>query len=329
MRSTTRNRWRAIWQPDMYHGWGRWRSFFEGWYFKLVDADERFVLALIPGIAYDKMGRAEAFLQVLDGKAGQAQYHVFPANAFEPANDKFAVKLADNFFSADRIQLQLPDLKGEIHFKDCYTWPRMLGAPGIMGWYSFVPFMECYHGIVSLHHTLQGSLHIGAEKVDFSGGKGYIEKDWGVSFPHSWIWMQTNHFETMPKACLTASVARIPWLGRHFVGYIVGLLLGDRLYRFATYTGAMMKADFDDQTVRLAFKGRNNRLEIIAQQAYGGTLLSPISGNMTGKVNESMQASIQVQLFENERLIFSDIGRNAGLEVAGPARELCTNNWRR
>lgn len=322
-------RWRATWNPDMYHGWGKTHNYFEGWYFKIVDPTERFVFALIPGISLGKNGDAHAFIQVLDGKKSTSTYHEFPADNFQPSSETFELALADNFFSTNQLHLHLPELQGELHWQNRYPWPRMLGAPGIMGWFSFVPFMECYHGVVSLNHTLQGRMRVYGEDVDFTGGKGYIEKDWGESFPNAWIWMQTNHFEAAYPVCLSASVAKIPWLGSHFIGYIVGFLLNEKLYRFATYTGAMMKADFDDDTVRLSFRDRKNRLEIIAHKAAGGNLVSPLSGNMVGKVNESMQAVIEVQLFENEQLIFSGNGENAGLEVAGPAQELLTEKWRR
>lgn len=29
--------------------------------------------------------------------------------------------------------------------------------------------------------------------MDFSGGRGYIEKDWGQSFPAAWVWLQINY----------------------------------------------------------------------------------------------------------------------------------------
>lgn len=324
-----RKRWRATWNPDMYHGWGKSRSYFEGWYFKLVDPAERFAFAVIPGISYGKDGKSHAFIQVLDGKKCTATYHEFASANFQPSGETFALLLDGNLFSAHSIKLNLPELQGELHWQDRHPWPKMLGAPGIMGWYSFVPFMECYHGVVSVHHTLQGALQVYGEPVDFNGGKGYIEKDWGSSFPSSWIWMQTNHFDAAHPVSLSASVAKIPWLGSHFIGYIVGFLLDKKLYRFATYTGAMMRADFDNDTVRLAFKDRKHRLEILAHKAFGGDLVSPLSGNMTGKVNESMQATVEVRLFEREQLIFEGTGRNAGLEVAGPAQELLTSKWRR
>jgi hypothetical protein len=106
-----------------------------------------------------------------------------------------------------------------------------------MGWYAWVPFMECYHGIVSLDHEIQGALQVDGQRVDFSGGRGYIEKDWGPSFPSAWIWLQTNHFG-VPGTSLTASIAVIPWMRSSFSGFIVGFLHGGRLYRLATYTGA-------------------------------------------------------------------------------------------
>lgn len=75
------------------------------------------------------------------------------------------------------------------------------------------------------------------QQIDFSGGCGYIEKDWGAAFPEGYVWMQTNHFERS-NACLTASIAMIPWLGSAFRGFLVGLWLDGELIRFTTYTGA-------------------------------------------------------------------------------------------
>lgn len=315
---------RAVWHPDRYHGWGKRTHYFEGWYFKLVDPTEQYAFAVIPGIALGVQGQGQSFIQRLDGKACTAAYHQFTSEAFQPAADRFAVSIGKNFFSAGRISLDLPELRGELHFESLYHWPKMLGAPGIMGWYSFVPFMECYHGVVSMDHLISGKLEVYGKTVDFTGGRGYMEKDWGRSFPRCWIWMQSNHFESGRRISLMASVARIPWIGSHFTGYIVGFLLDDHLYRFATYTGAKMQVRLDEEkhTVHLVFSDRRHRLEITAHQAKTGALVSPISGNMTGKVNESMQATIDLTLWEADTIVFQGTGRNAGLEVAGPVESL-------
>ncbi|GJM33399.1 MAG: hypothetical protein DHS20C18_24000 [Saprospiraceae bacterium] len=312
----------------MFHGWGKTHNFFEGWYFKIVDPTEQYVFAVIPGISRGIDGQHHAFIQVLDGKQCQASYHDFGVADFQASGQKFAIDLGGNHFSATDLRLRLPELEGDLQINQLTPWPKMLGAPGIMGWYSFVPFMQCYHGVVSVNHELQGSLKVHGKAVDFSGGKGYIEKDWGRSFPSSWIWIQTNHFDADRPVSLMASIANIPWIGSHFIGCIVGFLYGDKLYRFATYTGAKRKASIKGKTVQLAFTDRKYRLEIIAHQAGGGELISPLSGNMTGKVNESMQATVEVKFYRGEHLVFAGTGRNAGLEVAGTVDELLTNKWR-
>ena len=322
-------RFRATWQPDMYHGWGQEKSYFEGWYFKIVDPKEQHVFAVIPGISKDAQGKHHAFIQVLDGKQCKATYHYFDAHDFKPNEKNFQIQLGDNSFSVNKLTLNLPELKGSLSIQKPSPWPKMLGAPGIMGWYSFMPFMECYHGVVSLHHTLKGSMEVYGKRTDFTNGIGYIEKDWGTSFPRSWIWMQSNHFGEDEKICLMASVAHIPWLGSYFIGYIVGFLWEGKLYRFATYTGAKMKAGLNEKEVHLSFKDKRYRLEIIGQQAPGAKLVSPITGQMTGKVNESMQGVLHVRFFAKEKLVFEGSGRNAGLEIAGEVLELLTDDWRR
>ncbi len=310
-------RLRATWFPDEYHGWGRTRQYFEGWYFKVVSADEQYAMAFIPGISMGKHGEIHSFVQVMDGKACRAEYHRFAAGDFRPEGNRFGVGVGKNYFSGEQIQLDLPDISGEIRFQNTTPWPKMLGAPGIMGWYSFVPFMECFHGIVSLNHSLEGKLKIAGKEIDFTGGKGYIEKDWGRSFPRAYVWMQTNHFDTHDRASLLASVAHIPWLGSYFIGFISGFWLDGRLFKFATYTGAHKYLEIRDEEVILIFKNPGSELRITAKQAAGTALISPISGEMTGKINESLQSTLQVELLQGRQRIFEGSGRNAGLEVAG------------
>lgn len=310
-------RQQALWHPEQYHGWGKDRNYFEGWYFKLISPDEQTAIAVIPGISKPAQGEGHAFIQVLDGIAGKAHYHQFALEAFQPATDRFALQLGDNFFSTDAVELNLPDLKGKITLHNRHPWPKTLGAPGIMGWYSFVPFMECYHGVLSVHHSLEGSLELQGKNINFSNGIGYCEKDWGRSFPSSWVWMQSNHFDTPDPACLMISVARIPWMGSHFVGFIGGWLHEGTLHRFSTYSGAKLKVTLLDHQVRLNIESKDLTLEILGTPGPGATLLSPISGQMTGKVNESLQGKLDLKVFRGQKLIYEGQGRLSGLELAG------------
>lgn len=315
--TNTFRRLRSVWHPDEYHGWGVTHRYFEGWYFKLVTADERFAFCFIPGISFTADGKSHAFIQIMDGKACKAYYHQFNATEFAPTPGKFEVKIGNNAFSDTSIRLDLPQFSGKIDLLNGVPWPKMFGAPGIMGWYSFVPFMECNHGIVSMNNRLSGSLTINNEVIDFTGGKGYIEKDWGRSFPLAHVWIQSNHFDTADRASLIASVAHIPWFGTHFIGFISGMWLDGRLFKFATYTGATKHLDLQDDALTLIYKDRKRELRIHALQGAGTVLAAPLLGEMTGKIKESLNAELMVELIENGKRVFEGAGRNAGLEVVG------------
>lgn len=326
---------RALWQPELYHGRGKRPPFFEGWYFKLVDATETHRYAVIPGVFIGaEPGSSHAFVQTLDGATGHSTYHRYPFEAFRAEADEFDVWVGPNHFRADSMVLDIdaPDRKmhGALRFMGRTPWPVTLLAPGIMGWYAYAPFMECYHGVVSLDHGIEGFLEVDGQALDLRSGRGYIEKDWGQAFPQAWVWMQTNHFDA-PGTSLTASVAVIPWLGKSFNGHIAGLWHGGRLYRFATYTGARLDhLDVRDDRVVLHIADRSglrerHRLEITAQRATAGALYSPERTAMLQRVMESLTATVHVRLIRQgprEQVIFEGTGRHAGLEVVGPVERL-------
>ena len=318
------NKWCAFFNPEQFQGWGRKRRYFEGWYYKLINADETRALAVIPGIAMDETGKKQAFIQVLDGRKHTSQYFRFDAEQFRPQAQKFQFSIAGNHFSADTIHLELPALSGELHFSGMVPWPKPWHSPGIMGPYAFVPFMECYHGIVSMDHSIRGKLLLDGEDADFSGGRGYTEKDWGRSFPSAYIWMQSNHF-SRPRVSLKVSVAKIPWIRKAFVGFIAGLWLEGRLIRFTTYNKSILrKSSVSSEMVELIIENPSYRLVIRAYREKATELASPIHGFMEGRIKESMTSTIDVELLDRKRemIIFKDTGRNAGLEVAGNIQEI-------
>lgn len=319
-------RWKALWNHDMYHGWSKHNNYFEGWYVKIVSADESHAFAFIPGISKESKTEGHAFIQVNDGVNASSQYIRFDTQEFKPNEKKFDTVLGTNRFNIDGFKLNLEGITGEIAFKNTHPWPTRMMAPGIMGWYSFVPFMQCYHGVVSLHHQLEGSLTIDGKDVDFSGGIGYIEKDWGTSFPKTWIWMQTNHLTNTAGAnCFMASVAHIPWLGQYFIGFLCGLMLDGELHIFTTYNGSKYTALIEGQEIFLVFKHKNKVLEVVAHKKAGAELISPMKGSMQGKLEESIQSELDIRLSIDSKLVYEGKGSSTGLEIAGPL-ELITES---
>jgi hypothetical protein len=311
--------------PALYHGDGKKAPFFEGWYYKLVSADESHRFAIIPGMI--KGEKAHAFIQILDGATGRSTYHKYAADQFRAVADQFQIRIGKNVFHQDGLSLKLDasdrQLFGELSFIDTKPWPVTWLSPGIMGPYAWAPAMECYHGVLSFDHAIQGVLTIDGQVVDFSGGRGYIEKDWGRSFPSAWVWYQSNHF---PQAgvCLTASIAVIPWLRSAFRGFIIGLWISGILHCFASYTGAKTDhLEIGNDRVEWAVSDRKYRLEMRTVQAAGGCLMGPTRDEMGKRVDETLDAKIEVRLSSlTGGVLFEGQGRNAGLEVNGDIRRL-------
>lgn len=319
---------KAFFNPEQYHGWGKTRSYFEGWYFKVVDHSEKKAFAFIPGIAIDETGNRQAFIQVLDGKKSTAIYRRFDHSDFVPAPGRFNVRILDNLFSENKIRLNLPEISGELHFYENVRLPKLWYSPGIMGPYSFAPFMECYHGIVSMDHSVNGEIMADGKIINFDNGRGYIEKDWGRSFPGAYIWMQSNHFSE-PGISLFASVAKIPWRHSSFTGFIAVIWLHDRFIKFTTYNRSRLeKCHVDTGKVELVMENKLYRIRISVKRNHSASLASPVQGFMDGRIEESMTSEIEVNLTELKtgRTLLLDTGRNTGLDVAGRIEDIIVDH---
>lgn len=311
--------------PDKYHGFGKKPPFFEGWYYKILSQDQRSKYAIIPGIILGADNHA--FIQLLNGSTGESVYWKFPSSSFTAEKRHFEVHIAGNRFTKEHIYLDIDDqlgvLQGELKFHNTTPWPVSLFSPGIMGWYAWVPRMETYHGVGSLDHTISGKLKINDVAIDFTGGRGYSEKDWGAAFPEAYIWFQSNHFQE-PGVSLTASTAIIPWLRSSFRGFICGLWYQGQLYRFATYTGAFIeKLDIFQDHIEWIISDKRYKLQMNASRPEGGVLLGPDELEMGKRINETLSSTVEVRLAKiSGEVIFFDTGRHTGLEAHGNLHRL-------
>lgn len=314
--------------PEAYHGNHKKSNFFEGWYIKLVSADQSHRIAIIPGIFKGLSGSKQAdesFVQVLDGSTGKSWYHKFPKENFKASQKHFQVSVAENAFSSTGLSLNLPSIQGEVRFTTAMDpWPVTLTSPGIMGWYGMVPFMECFHGVVSFGHGLSGSMTLEGKEISFEGGRGYIEKDWGQAFPSGYIWLHSNHLQSQPEASFVGSVAIIPWLGKSFRGFIVGLKHSGKLHRWTTYNSSKERIlEVTDEMVRWTLEGKDGVLEITANRKRGGLLHAPLREAMHQRVEETLDGEFSIRhLSAKGELILETMAKSGGMEVYGDIEKL-------
>ena len=313
--------------PILFQGRNKRKAYFEGWYFKQVSEDLKTTISIIPGISLDE-NDPHCFIQLISTKMSdafkdtslQTEYFRFPLDAFSYKEDPFYFQIADNYFSETGISIFLESehlkLKGQIYFGAFRGIDTNWIHPNIMGFFAYIPKMECYHGIVSMTHSLKGSLDLNEEKVSFENGKGYIEKDWGRSFPNTYLWIQSNHFGES-DAALMCSVANIPFMGTAFRGFICNLYLSGKEYRFASYNKSKLKVhEFSPTRTRLTLSRKDLIIKIDASMENGALLQAPHLGVMSHRIKEGLFGEVSVTLQNSSgNILFCSVGHQCGIEL--------------
>ncbi len=291
-----------------FYGTNKKKAYFEGWYLKHQNQQQ--TVALIPSYHVDDSGGKFASLQIITNTFSR---HIpYAAEDFFADKRRFAITLGANIFSRGGIYLnvQRPEfsLTGRIFYGPFQTLDR-----DIMGPFRCVPGMQCRHGILSMEHRLFGYLRLNGSLINFQGGTGYIEKDWGCSFPKSYLWTQCNRFGE--KDCrIFASVADIPLCGGHFTGCICDICYEDKHYRIATYSGARARL-YNDQKMELKQGAYTLTADLI--DANPRPLLAPRSGAMARTIHESAACTVRYRFYRENQCIFDLVSPQAAFEYAG------------
>lgn len=355
--------------------------YFEGWYYKLVTADRSQVLSVVPGLIVGRRDSdgacvGEAFVMIVDATSHPGAAHLYrqsPAafrawhNADAAADGAWnatGFKVGEHAnFRRDGLHIELdpstaaaaeagraraPRIVGGVELTAHHPWPSTFLSPDAMGWFSWIPVMQCKHGVITMKSTISsGSFDVGGVTVDFTGGSAYVEKDWGSGFPKSWLWIQTHDFAA-PDTSLFVSVAHIPWFNWEFPGFIIGFQIEGRLHRFATYTGAVIEKmsatafpdggndngevvvvylQVRDSTYTMYVNANVRLMDGAGENGFNGLaplLFGPVDGTMQRYVREALNGDVRVLLADTAtgRVLFAAEGGNAGVEVIGNTEAL-------
>lgn len=312
--------------PILFQGSLKSNNYFEGWYYKQVTADQKIRLSFIPWISLNKKD-SHSFIQyilVKNKDSGEVITHTgyvrYEVDEFLLQESPFRVQIGESVFTEDSIVINLVDkqfsFKGQINLGSFHPIKCSLIQPNIMGPFAYIPKMQCYHGVISMMHKLSGSLEMNDQTLDFSNGKGYIEKDWGNSFPKEYIWLHSNHFEN-PHTSLFFSIAHIPFYVTEFEGFICNLVIADKEYRFATYNQSSCTIqEISTDSVNIRLENKDVQLDLLATVSGQGQLIAPVEGTMEKTIKEGISGVINLRLEEKKTgRVYQDVGHNAGVEI--------------
>lgn len=296
---------------------------FENWYFKLVDARKENTLGILVGILMTHEGE-EAFIEITENGISENLCVKYSLDAVKSKDTE--IQIGDNSLGLQKITLNMQKegltLKGEITFSNHKRLKESLWLSGLMGPYKYLPFLKSYHEVVSLQHTLMGSLWVNEKQIIFNEGKGYIEKDWGKVFPNVWLWAQCNHFKRQDVA-LMIGVARLPIFFNYYTSFAIPVYYKDQLEIFSNYSGGHIAKLYRYKGyVHLVVTQKNKILDI---KIYGSDEVSCVtskSSHMIRDVYACDTAKIEFSITDNGKSVFEEVGTLCELEMGGNTSKL-------
>lgn len=276
-------------------------TYFEGFYLK--HQNEKMSIAFIPSIHITN-GEGYALIQVIANDFTS----VFRFDLYDALIVDTTIMIGKNVFSKEGIYVDLKN--DDTHIIGRLFYDNIISLnKDIMGFFKYLPKMECSHGVISIHHKTRGSLIINEQEINFNNGCGYIEKDFGISFPKRYLWTHC----IFKNISIMISVANIPYLGMHFDGCISIILYKGKQYRLATYKGAKIISFKNDEVILKQGK-YTLKAKLIKYDVQ--ILKAPQNGQMNREIMESIACHVYYEFCKNQTILFSFVSNQASFEYS-------------
>lgn len=290
-----------------FNGINKKNNYFEGWYIKVVDSSNDIVYGFIFGITFYKQD-PHSFIQIIDSTKLIPTYHRFDISDFYYNDDSIRIK--DNVLSINYLKISIDNFKFEVNFEDKTPLKTHLLMPGTMGMFRYLP-LPTYHEVLFLNINGKGIIKENEKERQFDANC-YMEKNWGNRFPNTWIWAQASNF-TNSNCYLILAVAEI---FKNFKGFFCILNINNKEYRFATYNGFKVKiVKCDSKNIEIDFIKNKRRLNIKIDYEKDYPVIAPLkNGKMKKVINESLKSILTFTLYDDDKILFSDVSSNVGCE---------------
>lgn len=236
-------------------------------------------------------------------------------------------------FSDREIQIELPGgMRLDARFGKALPWDTDGWGPE--GWLSVFKFFPLHWFVHSLASEASFVLDVPAERGGLGRregrGRAHMEKNWGASFPESWIWLQGENAKG--DAHIAVAGGKAPLLGALIPqAYLAGYHSESHKLTFKPHDlGTVYQTNIDACAGLFELTARNPRhtLKVKAQapRATFSKLSVPTEQGFQKGASESFSARIEIEAFRHsvvggllgrEELLERTVFENAALEFGG------------
>lgn len=300
-----------------FHGKNKITSYFEGWYFKHQEGDD--AISFIPGMQVDENSCAKAFIQVITKE--ESHFFSFPINKFYADPEVLFIRIENNVFTKQGIYINIHQENSEkenIRIKGYFYYEGLTKVKyPIMGPLQYIP-LSCKHEIISMRHRVRGKMQINEKSIEMCRGIGYMETDYGTSFPRNYFWTQCNAIRLQGPQIFT-SIATIPFCHKEILGSIAVITYQGKEYRLATYLGA--KVLIIKETLAIIQQGRWTLCIHMDRAHRPQELLAPNKGRLCRKIKEDVKCVARYTFYYGRKKVFDWTTRNASIEFVSSLKE--------
>lgn len=297
--------------PSNLRGFMNRPSYFEGWFQKIYAVEHRASVLIIYGYATQNPPERFGFIQILLPNERPLLYY-FPKHEVDLDLTNHVVRMGNNLLSTQEITIASEVLQMNLRLSVKHPVQSLKNT---MGYTYYIPNLPCYHAVVNPAHWVSGDIQFNGNSIELTNERGYLEKNWGTSFPQDYLWLHALD-PSDSGVSLLFSCASMHWMGRTFrkhVGHIRYKGIEMDLRELKQVTIRCVKESSLSYSITLSSKTISLRIEVVSvrQVTFKGPDQGQMSRDIIHHADANMLVTIRTDVFqESLQLIgnFEDMG---------------------
>ena len=287
-----------IFKPTTLRGNLERNKFFEGWFQKIYSKEQKASIVIIYGYATQNTQDKFGFIQILfPNQVNEIIY--FNRNAFSCDPHQHIVRMGENVLTTEIINIKTNDFTIHLKLKNNQVSKTFKNS---MGYSYFLPNLPCYHAVLNTGHRVSGEIKQKNERFIIENEPGYLEKNWGTSFPETYYWLHAVD-PNDPAVSLLFSRAEIEWIGRKFIRHVGHVRYDQKQVDFRSlknFTVSILNSSEDKHEVQMT--SNTLQLNISISHKSKVQFKGPFDGGLSRDIIHFPDSIIQIRLVENSKI---------------------------
>lgn len=285
-------------KPSSLSGGFERYNYFEGWFQKVYSTKHKASFIIIYGYATRNTNDTFGFIQVLiPGNIPELIY--FSKNEISCDPDRHFVRMGTNILAMEVIRINTVRLSIHLNLNNNYPIRTFKNS---MGYTYFIPNLPCYHAVLNTYHPVSGEIRYNDVQYSLDSELGYLEKNWGTSFPENYFWLHAVD-PNDSQVSLLFSRAEIKWLGKKFIKHVGHFRFEGKqidLRELKNFAVSTLVLNPHSQLIQISSK--TIQLDILIM--YGNKVMfkGPEEGNLSRDILHHSDALIDVTFTDQDKV---------------------------